>query len=82
MYDAQLKAIVSLYLTNGGEPIDGCNDTRYWALADGWHEAYELTHALVRDGLLVAQREDDMSRVTPTAKGIFVALGGVLHEEG
>ena len=77
---AQLRAVVSLYLVNGMQTVDACNDTRYWGVAATYEEAYALTRALVKDGLLEPQW-GDYSKVTPTAKGIFVALGGLLHEE-
>lgn len=71
-----LRGIVALWMTNGNQPIEGGNDTRYEFFRGGWGEAHEATHELVDAGFCEWTRpgdEDDL-HVVPTAKGIGECL--------
>lgn len=81
-----LCGIVALWLTNGQQPVDGGNDTRYDFFRGGWMEAADATVELLQDGYLAnasgwemtgydwnADDDRDLD-VWPTAKGIFYAI--------
>ena len=79
-----LRGIVALWLTNGNKPVDGGNDTRYFAFKGGWVEAFEATQTLLQLGYVEngggPLDEDDYITahdldVWPTALGIFEAFG-------
>lgn len=73
-----LRGIVAIWLTNGNKPVDGGNETRYEMFSGGWEDAYEATHELLGMGFLAAPIDEetgpDISKVTPTAQGIFEAI--------
>jgi hypothetical protein len=74
-----LRGIVAIWMTNGNNPVDGGNDTRYDFFRGGWMEAAEATGFLAQNGYVTAPEsgdhgEIDVSQVTPTAKGIYEAM--------
>lgn len=79
---AHLKAIVAIWMTNGNQPVDGANDTRYEFCDDSWSEAAHRTEQLLADGMLTnasggAYMENTETfdlDVWPTAAGIFEAI--------
>lgn len=75
-----LRGIVALWLTNGNNPVEGGNDTRYDFFRGGWSDAAFATEELVSLGLCkwAVDRNADEDyhdlHVIPTAKGIGECL--------
>lgn len=83
-----LAGIVALWLTNGHEPVDGGNDTRYFAFKGGWMDAADATRELLNEGYIDNAQGDGQAEgdpwdpdffsedlnVWPTAKGLWEVL--------
>lgn len=77
-YRSHLKAVVSIWLTNGNARVDGANEPREFCGGD-WFEAQRNTEQLVSDGYCqwadpVLAKEAGYADIVPTAKGIYEAL--------
>lgn len=70
---AHLQGIVAIWLTTGQQPVDGPNDTRYDFFDGDYEAAHDATRELIEAGLVLWAEN---FRVVPTAKGVFVAMGG------
>lgn len=75
---AHLRGIVAVWMTNGQQPVNGANDTRTHDFFDGsWTDAAEETLTLAEQGYVEQAGEaEPCVNVVPTAKGVFVAMGG------